>query len=147
MPNELSARTREIPSGVGDREAAARRVRKWRVSSSAIHVRVGRREASAILGFAKRASGIRLRRRGRSADWLQTGAGDPSSMKRLEASPAYVTQCIAELLDALCEAHELARQGQLDRHFAETIDSQSIFWNSSMSIATLSRLSPKRRRI
>lgn len=28
---------------------------------------------------------------------------------------------MAELLDALCEAHELARQGRLDDRFAQTI--------------------------
>lgn len=42
-------------------------------------------------------------------------------MSRAESAPAYVTRCIAALLDALCEAHELARGGHLDGRFAETI--------------------------
>ncbi len=42
-------------------------------------------------------------------------------MSRPESSPAYLTRCIEELLDALCEAHELARNGHLDGRLAETL--------------------------
>lgn len=40
---------------------------------------------------------------------------------RRQSSPASITHCIEELLDALCEAHDLARRGYLDRRFAETM--------------------------
>jgi hypothetical protein len=38
-----------------------------------------------------------------------------------EASPAYLTRCIEALLDALCEAHALGRQGQINGQFVETL--------------------------
>lgn len=42
-------------------------------------------------------------------------------MKQAQSSPASVPHCIEELLDALCEAHDLARRGYLDGRFVEII--------------------------
>jgi hypothetical protein len=61
-------------------------------------------------------------------------------MSRPESSPAYLTRCIEELLDALCEAHGLARAGQFDGRLAETLrfadDLLDIITESTEAIAS-----------